>query len=436
MRWMYLAWGVNPYPADGWDVVRDYDLFRAQYNPDGPQLVVVTNGTVGTAPQPGDVVSVGRTRYDNFGHTAVVTANAVDAQGEGTITLIQQNGGAGNDGWATYPVNNWVVADGVTGWLHNPSWTFQWPLVGYTGPAGFEAGVTSPGNDYGQVTTDASSISVSGYAGSVGANGDTLFGYIDSQGNFFVQQGSSATWYFEAQHAKSIAVTTTASGVPVLAFLSANGDFYAEQGSLTGPFTLEATGATSIALAAGGGSAPPLLGYVRAGDAAFLVKTGIAGDAWTAVQASGVRSIALAEGSTPTSGLMGYVSDSGVFYASEAAPEISWTARSGRRDGDLRRRGRADRRTAPRLPRRGWLLRGRKPHPDRLGRGGDRCGRDRGHVELRAGRFAGPRLCHDRRRPLGAARSDLRPFLAAGQWCLVACCLERHQLLTGRRERS
>ena len=21
MRWMYLAWGVNPYPANGWDVV-------------------------------------------------------------------------------------------------------------------------------------------------------------------------------------------------------------------------------------------------------------------------------------------------------------------------------------------------------------------------------------------------------------------------------
>ena len=325
MRWMYLAWGVNPYPADGWDVVRDYGLFKAQYNPDEPQLVVVTNGTVGAVPQPGDVVSVGRTQYDNFGHTAVVTANAMDAQGDGTITLIQQNGGAGNDGWTTYPVDNWVVADGVTGWLHNPSWTFQWPLVGYTSPAGFEAGVTSPGNDYGQVTTDASSISVSGYAGSLGANGDELFGYIDPQGNFFVQQGSSGTWYFEARHAKSIAVTTTASGVPVLAFLSTNGDFYAEQGSLTGPFTLEATGATSIALAAGGGSAFPLLGYVRTGDAAFLVKTGITGDAWTVVQASGVRSIALAEASTPASGLMGYVSDSGVFYASEASPEISWT---------------------------------------------------------------------------------------------------------------
>src|SRR5271157_4148256 len=48
MRWMYLAWGVNPYPADGWDVVRNYNLsaYRALYNPDGPDLIVVNNGTV------------------------------------------------------------------------------------------------------------------------------------------------------------------------------------------------------------------------------------------------------------------------------------------------------------------------------------------------------------------------------------------------------
>ena len=246
MRWMYLAWGVNPYPADGWDVVRDYPIYRARYNPSGPQLVVVTNGTVGAAPQPGDVVSIGRTQYDEFGHTAVVTATAVDAQGNGTITLIQQNGGAGNDGWTTYAVNNWVVADGVTGWLHNPLWTYQWPLVGFTNQSVFQAGVVAPGNGYAQVTTNASSIAVSGYAGATGTNGNALYGYIDQDGNFFVQQGSSSTWYLEARDARSIAVATTTSGVPVLAFLSTTGDFYAEEGSLTGRFTLEATGTTAI----------------------------------------------------------------------------------------------------------------------------------------------------------------------------------------------
>jgi len=325
MRWMYLAWGVNPYPADGWDVVRDYPLYRARYNPDGPQLVVVTNGTVGAAPQPGDVVSIGRAQHNGLGHTAVVTANAVDAQGNGTITLIQQNGGAGNDGWATYADNNWVVADGVTGWLHNPSWTYQWPLVGFTNQSGFRAGVVAPGNGYAQVTTDASSIAVSGSTGVTGRNGDALYGYIDQDGNFFVQQASSSTWYFEARDVRSIAVATTTSGVPVLAFLSATGDFYAEAGSLTGPFTLEATGATSIALTGGTSSAFPLLGYVRASDSAFLVKTGVAGDDWTIVQSSGVRSIALAQGSTPSGGLMGYLSNSGTFYASPETPKVQWT---------------------------------------------------------------------------------------------------------------
>ena len=138
MRWMYLAWGVNPYPANGWDVVRDYGAYKATYNPDGPDLIVVNNGTVGTVPQPGDVVSLGPTQYDLFGHTAVVTATSVNEQGNGTITLIQQNGGPGNDGWVTYPVDDWVVGDDVTAWLHNPSWNHQWPVVGFTRAAGFE----------------------------------------------------------------------------------------------------------------------------------------------------------------------------------------------------------------------------------------------------------------------------------------------------------
>jgi hypothetical protein len=327
MRWMYLAWGVNPYPADGWDVVRNYDLasIKAKYNPDGPELIVVANGTVGAVPQPGDVVSVGPTKDDSLGHTAVVTANAVDAQGNGTITLIQQNGGVGDDGWVTYPVNDWLVANGVTGWLHDPSWTLQWPLVGFTGMAGFEARIAAPGNNYGLVATGASSISVSGCADLVGGNGDAIYGYIDQDGDFFVKQSSSTAWYLAAQHAKSIAVAATASGKPVLAFLSTTGDFYAEQGSLTGDFTLQATGVASIALAAGGGSAPPLLGYVQSANAAFLVKVGVAGDDWTVVQPSDVRSIALAEGATPSSGLMGYVSNSGTFFASEVSPDSQWT---------------------------------------------------------------------------------------------------------------
>ena len=327
MRWMYLAWGVNPYPADGWDVVRNYNVasIRAKFNPGGPPLVAVNNGTVGAVPQPGDVVSLGQTRSDSFGHTAVVTANAVDARGNGTITLIEQNGGAGSDGWVTYRVNDWVVSSGVTGWLHNPSWTYQRPLVAFTGPTGFEARVAGPGTAYGVVATGASSIAVSGYAGAGGVNGDALYGYIDQAGDFFVKRGSSTTWNVVAQHAKSIALATTESGTPVLGFLSTSGNFYVEEGSLTRPFTLQATGVSSIALAAGGGTAPPLLGYLRSKDAAFLVKAGLSASTWTVVQTSGVRAIALAEGTTPSSGVMAYLSSNGRFFASQVSRANRWT---------------------------------------------------------------------------------------------------------------
>ena len=327
MRWMYLAWGVNPYPADGWDVVRNYNLGtnKAKYNPNGPQLVVVNNGTVGAVPQPGDVVSVGRTRHDSFGHTAVVTANAVDARGNGTVTLIQQNGGTGNDGWAIYRVNDWVVANGVTGWLHNPSWTIQWPLVGFSGPTGFESRVVAPGNGYGLVATGASSIAVAGDTGVMGANGDAIYGYIGQSGNFFVKRGSSTTWSLVAHNARSIAVAMTTSGAPVLAFVNTAGDFYAEEGSLAGAFVLEAKGVASLALAGGGGTAPPLLGYIQSQSGAFLVKTGVAGGRWTVVQASGVSAIALAEGTTSPSGLIGYLSNNGTFFAEEASPQAQWT---------------------------------------------------------------------------------------------------------------
>jgi hypothetical protein len=325
MRWMYLAWGVNPYPADGWDVVSDYDTSKASDNPGGPDLVVVENGTVGAVPQPGDVVSVGRSTDEPFGHTAVVTANAVDAQGNGTITLIQENGGGGNDGWVTYPVDSWVVGDNVTGWLHNPSWTFQRPIIGFTRSAAFEARVVAPGNSFGPLAGGATSIAVAGDTGAAGVDGQAFYGYIAQNGDFYARRALSLRWVLVAEHATSIALAATSSGAPVLAFLNGDGDFYAESGSLTGRFRLEARGVASIALADNGGSATPLLGYLRHNSGAFLVKLGVAGGSWTVVQPSGVRSIALAEGAARSSALLGYVSTNGSFFAKTGMLGGRWT---------------------------------------------------------------------------------------------------------------
>jgi hypothetical protein len=323
---MYLAWGVNPYPADGWAVVGNYGLasYKAKYNPNGPALVVVDNGTPQAVPQPGDVVSIARSEANPYGHTAVVTGNAVDSHGDGTITVIQQNGGAGNNGWASYPVNHWLVGDGVSAWLHNPSWSFQRPLVGYGGADGFEARIVAPGDPYETVSPGGGSIAVAGDTGALGSNGDAIYGYVDQDGDFYARRVGSPSWTLVATHAKSIAVAMTGSGTPVLAYLSSSGDFYAEQGALNNPFVLQAQGVRSIALAGGSGGTAPLLGYLESANGAFLTKSGVAGDSWTIEQPRDVQSIALAEGNNPSSGLLGYVSTNGTFFVKHAS-QAQWS---------------------------------------------------------------------------------------------------------------
>ncbi len=106
MRWMYLAYGVDPYDANGYDIVDNYSAS------DGGGLVKIVNGTVGQAPQPGDILEL-----PSEDHTAVITAQSVDAEGNGSITVIQQNSSA--NGWGAYAVSDWNVA-GASGWLHKP----------------------------------------------------------------------------------------------------------------------------------------------------------------------------------------------------------------------------------------------------------------------------------------------------------------------------
>src|SRR3954454_12656142 len=118
MRFMYVAYGVSPYGANGKDVVYNYDPAS------GGGLVKYFNGTVGVAPAPGDVLSFGPTASSSFGHTGVVESTYVDGDGNGDIHILSQNDTA--DGWRVIPVENWSV-DGpavglgvVPGWLHKP----------------------------------------------------------------------------------------------------------------------------------------------------------------------------------------------------------------------------------------------------------------------------------------------------------------------------
>jgi hypothetical protein len=85
------------------------------------QFVAVANGTPDHAPQPGDVISLsGNSQFSDTGHTQVVAASTVDANGNGTVSVVQQN--AGSTGTAAYAVRNWVMP-GMYGysyvkWLH------------------------------------------------------------------------------------------------------------------------------------------------------------------------------------------------------------------------------------------------------------------------------------------------------------------------------
>jgi PKD repeat protein len=108
-RYLYLAYGIAPYSAHGKDVVWNYS---------GSKLEKISNGTAGKAPKAGDVISYsGPTVY---GHTGIVSAASVDGNGNGSITVIEQN--ANPNGIRSHTVSNWTVQSSmnVTGWLHDP----------------------------------------------------------------------------------------------------------------------------------------------------------------------------------------------------------------------------------------------------------------------------------------------------------------------------
>jgi fibronectin type 3 domain-containing protein len=112
-RFMEQVYGVTPYAASAGDVVRDYTSAA------GGGLQVVANGTAGSAPEPGDVIS-----FDSAsgGFVGVVAWSQVDGSGNGELRLIAQNDTTG--GWRRLSVSGWVVQPfgGNTpyGWLHDP----------------------------------------------------------------------------------------------------------------------------------------------------------------------------------------------------------------------------------------------------------------------------------------------------------------------------
>ncbi len=110
MRFMYQVYGVNPYSVGvAKNVVANWN---ASY---GGNFSKIANGTANSAPQAGDIIAYS---YGTAGHSAVVSASQVDIDGNGSITVIEQNNSS--QGVSTNNVQNWNVQSNLiaTGWLH------------------------------------------------------------------------------------------------------------------------------------------------------------------------------------------------------------------------------------------------------------------------------------------------------------------------------
>ena len=106
--------GVSTVPRQRQRGRWNYSTFESTYNPGGPPLEPISNDGSGPMPQPGDVLSYGAT--SSAGHASVVTGTDIDAGGNGTVAVVEENASA--DGWDTVPVTDWILGGfdgGVSG---------------------------------------------------------------------------------------------------------------------------------------------------------------------------------------------------------------------------------------------------------------------------------------------------------------------------------
>lgn len=330
MRWMYQAWGVPPYGANGNDVVANYPEGAPGY----PALQRIANGTPHEAPQPGDVVSVANA--DQFGHTEVVATSAVNGQGDGTLKAITENWAPHNDGWVTLSVTHWVVSDGVPGdkvlgWLHNPRWSLQTPVVWEVTPTGVLQ-VRATGTLEGRATSVASGIESADVIGGQGFEPAPLAAALTTTGSLvagFLTPGNGLRPV--AKEVASYAVSSGAgrAGSPVLAWVTPSGALEVLLGSLGAkPVTLLGSGVRQVVLAPHSGPGDALLGVIT--DAGSFETA--EGDlrrplTWTTV-APAASAIGLAGGGgTPARAVEAYT-DGGVLYERQGSAPFSPVAES------------------------------------------------------------------------------------------------------------
>ncbi|MHB1987921.1 MAG: CHAP domain-containing protein [Acidimicrobiales bacterium] len=306
MRWMYLAWGVPPYPANGNQIVDNY----ARYNQSGPKLTVVQNGTQGVAPQPGDVLELDD--GDSYGHTEVVTSSAVDSSGNGAIEVITQNLNSPTNGWYRLTVKDWEVNGGfgrVVDWLHNPAWSLQEPIVSELSSAGTLS--LKVGALRGASIPVASDIAKAVVVGGGGSEPAPLVVVLTSAGTVEASYDlpGAPLWQVASGATEIAAVSGEGpAGEPTIGWLTANGDFYLKAGALTANPVLIGTNVRSIALGSGSSPSGTVSGYVTKSSRAYVQ----IGNAGYVRVANGVQTLSLAGGGPGGVGVVeGYVGVAG-----------------------------------------------------------------------------------------------------------------------------
>ena len=120
-RYLYYKYGVKTLGATNGDQVVDH--YVAWY----PSLFkAIPNGTTGQAPVEGDVLSfsdVSTFNGKSGGHTGVVQSSSVNSSGNGSITIIEENGGkSAANGSQVLRVSGWKVRYSphpYVKWLHH-----------------------------------------------------------------------------------------------------------------------------------------------------------------------------------------------------------------------------------------------------------------------------------------------------------------------------
>lgn len=112
MRFLWLAYGIPAYQANGFEVVKNY-----RKSMPGKTLTAIPNDAAAPCPSPGDVLAYGTV---SPGHTSVCMGRDVDAGGFGTITVMEQNNS--KEGRKVLPVRAFkvIASPAVTAFLHYP----------------------------------------------------------------------------------------------------------------------------------------------------------------------------------------------------------------------------------------------------------------------------------------------------------------------------